>query len=582
MSANRPVDDLIGKTLGQFEILEEIGRGGMATVYRARQKSINRVVALKVLPPSLLHDPSFYERFTREVDVIAHLEHPHIVPIYDYGEANGIPFIAMRYLAGGSIAAWLRKGLPTIAQIERPLSQVAQALDYAHLQGIIHRDLKPGNVLLDEHNNAYLTDFGIARVINSNLTGSAIIGTPAYMSPEQANGQPIDGRSDVYSLGIVLFEMLTGREPFYADTPLALMLKHLNEPTPSVREYRAELPTQIEWVVYKTTAKRPEERYQSAGDVARAFAEAVRIAPFEQGSGDHPTIPPTSTSRLTPPPMTPRPPTPPSTPGRADDRTITPANLTPLPRATPYPPPYDDRTLTPMPAALTPPSSDPPTMTDVGAAAAAIGGVAADRSTAEGKGIAPRTNPVVPFLIGGVILILIVLVGVVILLMQPSPPINLLPATPFPGAQTIEQEITRINVPAAWSQTQMVDEERRFRRWNDGDQAFFSLAIINASIVTQASFAYAIDRYAVRYYDGQEWLSEFDIQFTDDGWQRVSYHAVGGAPDSAFAPGQLDVFYLRRDPYLIVVETYTAYATGDTYVPTLQAVLDSLSINQSG
>lgn len=567
MSANRPVDDLIGKTLGQFEILEEIGRGGMATVYRARQKSINRVVALKVLPPSLLHDPSFYERFTREVDVIAHLEHPHIVPIYDYGEANGIPFIAMRYLAGGSIAAWIRKGVPAIAQIERPLSQVAQALDYAHLQGIIHRDLKPGNVLLDEHNNAYLTDFGIARVINSNLTGSAIIGTPAYMSPEQANGQPIDGRSDVYSIGIVLFEMLTGREPFYADTPLALMLKHLNEPTPSVREYRPELPTQIEWVVYKTTAKRPEERYQTAGDVARAFAEAVRMASFEQGSSDHPTIPPTSTNRLTPPPMTPRPPTPPPTPGRADDRTITPANLTPLPRATP-PAQYGVH-------------SDPPTMTDVGTAAAAIGGVAVDQPTTQGAAVVPHKRSIAPIVIGGVLLV-IVLVGAIILLIQPPPmPVDVPFATPFPGAQTILTEITRINVPQSWSQTQTNDGERRFVRWYDGDQAFFSLGIVNADITSQASFAYAVERYEVRYYEGQDWLNEFDLQFTDEGWQRVSYHAINGAPDAQFAPGQLDVFYLRRDPYLVAVETFTAYTTGDTYLQTLQAVLDSLHIEQS-
>jgi len=209
-------DDLIGKSLGQFEIIEEVGRGGMASVYRARQTSINRIVAIKVLPKSLLHDPSFYERFTREVALVAHLEHPHILPIHDYGEVDGTPYIAMRYLAGGSMAEWIRRGLPPLDKLAKPVEQVSSALDYAHQEGVIHRDLKPGNVLLDENGNAYLSDFGIARVLDSNLTGSAIIGTPAYMSPEQANGLPLDARSDIYSLGVVLYELVTGREPFEA------------------------------------------------------------------------------------------------------------------------------------------------------------------------------------------------------------------------------------------------------------------------------------------------------------------------------------------------------------------------------
>ncbi|NJN00463.1 MAG: serine/threonine protein kinase, partial [Aquincola sp.] len=197
--------NLIGKNIGPYTILEEIGRGGMATVYSAMQTSMNRKIAIKVLPPHFMHDPGFLERFEREVDVIAHLEHPHILPIYDYGQAEGVPYIAMRYLGGGSLAQRIRRGPLELSEIDKPLTQVCQALDYAHQQGVIHRDLKPGNIMLDETGNAYLSDFGIARVMGSNLTGSAIIGTPAYMSPEQAHGLNIDGRADIYSMGIVLF-----------------------------------------------------------------------------------------------------------------------------------------------------------------------------------------------------------------------------------------------------------------------------------------------------------------------------------------------------------------------------------------
>ncbi len=281
---NRLADDYAGRTLGQFEIVEEIGRGGMATVYRARQKSINRMVAIKVLPRALLHDSSFYERFTREVDVIAQLEHPHILPIYDFGEVNGMPYIAMRYLAGGSLAARIRRGPLTPAQIVRPLSQVAQALDYAHQQGIIHRDIKPGNILLDEQGNAYLADFGIARVLNSTLTASSIIGTPSFMSPEQGMGQPLDGRSDLYSLGIVLFELLTGSEPFSADTPVGLLLKHINDPLPSLRARRPELSPGIEAVVQKAAAKQPGDRYATASDMANALAATLSATPLRPPS----------------------------------------------------------------------------------------------------------------------------------------------------------------------------------------------------------------------------------------------------------------------------------------------------------
>jgi len=276
MSEKKPQqDELIGKKISQYTIIEEIGRGGMATVYKARQASMNRTVAIKVLPRHFMHDPDFLERFQREVDVIASLEHPHILPIYDYGETDGIPFIAMRFLGGGSMADMIRRGRPKITDLEKPFAQLAQALDYAHQQGIIHRDLKPGNIMLDENDNAYLSDFGIARVMGSELTGSAIIGTPAYMSPEQANGINIDARSDIYAMGIVLFEMISGREPYKAETPMAVLLKHMSEPLPSIREVRSDVSEEIEEVINTATEKNPDDRYASAGEMAQAFSEAL-------------------------------------------------------------------------------------------------------------------------------------------------------------------------------------------------------------------------------------------------------------------------------------------------------------------
>lgn len=553
MSENKPADDLIGKTVGQFEILQEVGRGGMATVYKARQKSMNRTVAVKVLPRHLLHDPSFYERFEREVDVIAHLEHPHILPIYDYGQADGIPFIAMRFLGGGSLEQRVRRGLSDLEELERPLRQIAQALDYAHQQGIIHRDLKPGNIMLDEDGNAYLSDFGIARVLGSDLTGSMIIGTPAYMSPEQANGLPIDGRSDIYSLGIVLFELMTGKEPYQAETPMAVLLKHINEPVPPVSSFRPDVPPEIEAVIQKATAKNPDERFSAAGDMAKAYSAALRgeTATFEAltkttGSAAAPTRQPAVTH----------------VPGIA-----APANMTgQLPQF----------------------QTDPNLIT---------GGMATGT-------MAPpaRRGPSMGVLLALVAVVAIVVVGAVLGISmltpedKPETPVSTVP-TPFPRASTITQDQYTISIPNDWIPPSIVldqSDNRQMRHtWRADDRsALVTLTLVNAELTGDPIFFRdAVDQYLSRAaYDSMEVLHFVDEATAEDGSIRRSYYLTmpveGGAENLPevmrdLASGQLDVFFMQRGSYLVVLEMYTAESTGNTLVPRMQFILDSLRVKQA-
>jgi serine/threonine protein kinase/formylglycine-generating enzyme required for sulfatase activity len=267
-----------GMKLGSFELLEEIGRGSMGVVYRARQESVGRIVAIKVLPPQLLHHDNFFERFQREVEIMARLEHPHIIPIYDYGQVENLPYIAMRYLGGGSLAHRLVGGGWTLNAVEKSFMQLCAALDYAHKRGVVHRDLKPANVMLDEADNLYLTDFGIARLLDAQeMTASGImIGTPAYMCPEQIAGKPADARSDIYALGAVLFTLLTGRQPFEADNLASLLRKQLDEPLPSLWGFRPDIPATVDTVIQRATAKQPDARYTTADELGRAFAEAAR------------------------------------------------------------------------------------------------------------------------------------------------------------------------------------------------------------------------------------------------------------------------------------------------------------------
>ncbi|HEX2779710.1 MAG TPA: protein kinase [Gemmatimonadaceae bacterium] len=254
----------------QYQLEGEIGRGGMSVVYRARDLRLNRPVAIKVLPPELAHDAAIRTRFTREAQTSAHLAHAHIVPIFDVGESEGLAYFVMGIVGGGNLATLLaRDPRQPVDEVRRLLCEVADALAYAHLRGVIHRDIKPDNILLDaDTGRAMVTDFGIARAIEAGtrITATGIaVGTPAYMSPEQALGErEIDGRSDIYSLGVVGYQMLTGRVPFTAGNSMALLLKHVSEKVRPIAELRPETPKTLREVVERALMKSPEDRWPNA------------------------------------------------------------------------------------------------------------------------------------------------------------------------------------------------------------------------------------------------------------------------------------------------------------------------------
>jgi serine/threonine-protein kinase len=262
----------------QYELEGEIGRGGMSVVYRARDLRLNRLVAIKVLPPELAYDPAIRTRFTREAQTSAQLSHAHIVPIHDVDDRDGIAYFVMAIIGGGNLAALLaREPLQPIEEVRRLLREIADALAYAHLRGIIHRDIKPDNILLDaESGRAMVTDFGIARAVEAGtrltLTGVAV-GTPTYMSPEQAMGErEVDGRSDIYSLGVLAYQMLTGRVPFTAGNSMALLLKHVGEKPRPIAELRPDTPKAMIDVIERALMKAPEDRWPTAGAMRDALA----------------------------------------------------------------------------------------------------------------------------------------------------------------------------------------------------------------------------------------------------------------------------------------------------------------------
>jgi ABC-type oligopeptide transport system substrate-binding subunit/serine/threonine protein kinase/two-component SAPR family response regulator len=266
-----------GIRIREYIIMEELDSGAFGSIYRAYQPSIEREVVIKVIQPRYANQPEFARRMETEARFVAQLEHPHIVPLYDYWRDTSGAYLVMRWLRRGSLQTRLKQGAMEIDAILRLLDQVASALSETHQQGIVHRDLKPGNIVLDEQENAYLTDFGIATNldVDARLTApGTIMGSPAYITPEQLRNDPVTPQTDIYSLGIILFELLTGKLPFRATGLAALIQQHLNEPLPSVLEERPDLPATVDWVLGRATAKDPDARYS---DVI-AFATSMRQA----------------------------------------------------------------------------------------------------------------------------------------------------------------------------------------------------------------------------------------------------------------------------------------------------------------
>lgn len=264
--------------VGRYKIKSELGRSGMATVYRAFDPISNREVAIKMLPRDMLENLVTRARFKREIRLIASLEHPAIVPVYDVGgEDNHQPFFVMRYMSGGSLTDMIRKGRFSLRDAALVIERLAAALDHAHAKGVIHRDIKPDNVLFDTSNNPYLSDFGVAKFTESlvSSTGHEVIGTPAYISPEQALGEDVDHRADIYGLGAMLYEMLTGERPFGKETVIGLALQHVNDPVPNILMLRPDLPGEVDVIIKKAMAKNRENRYDTALDLAHDLNKAA-------------------------------------------------------------------------------------------------------------------------------------------------------------------------------------------------------------------------------------------------------------------------------------------------------------------
>src|SRR5215471_11688504 len=279
---------LIGQEIGSCILETLLGYGGSSAVFLAHNRFTNEKVAVKVFLPRSTMDKqeqkNFYQRFLREAEATSELDHPNILSIYSYGQYNGLPYIVMPYMPGGTLSEYVtRHGPLSLSQAQRYLEQIASALDYAHENGRVHCDVKPANILLDSSGQVVLSDFGIVQILQPNdqtvepssNSSETLMGTPDYISPEQALGERIDGRSDVYSLAVTLFFLLTGRPPFQADSSITMALMHVHEKPPQLSAFRSDITPQIDRVIAKALSKFPEDRYQTAGMFSTAFAEAV-------------------------------------------------------------------------------------------------------------------------------------------------------------------------------------------------------------------------------------------------------------------------------------------------------------------
>ncbi|MEA3396850.1 MAG: protein kinase, partial [Chloroflexota bacterium] len=274
---------LIGKTLGKYQIVEHLGHGGMAEVYLCQQVNLERQVALKILHPFLAEDAGFVTRFQREARLVAALRHPNIVQVYDFdhNEEYGIYYMVMEYIPGATLKERLVAGDVPLEEGVAIVAAIADALDYAHRRGMVHRDVKPANIMFTADGHPVLADFGIARMLSlTGLTASgAMVGTPAYMAPEIGMGESGTPTSDIYSLGVVLYETVTGHLPFEAEVPMALVMKHINDPIPSPTRYIPTLPSNLETAILKTLAKKPEERFVRAGELSAALRQSLDLEP---------------------------------------------------------------------------------------------------------------------------------------------------------------------------------------------------------------------------------------------------------------------------------------------------------------
>ncbi len=275
-------DPWIGKTIGHYQIVEHLGRGGMAEVYKAYQPALDRYVAVKILHPFVATDETFLARFERDARAVAVLRHANTVRVFDFGHQEDIYYMVMEFVDGQTLKQRLnalRAAGQTMSPVEttKLITQTARALHHAHQRGMVHRDVKPANILLTSGGDAVLSDFGIAHMVESTrYTMTGVIGTPDYMSPEQGQGLEIDLRTDLYSLGIVLYECLTGRTPFSADTPLAVIFKHVQDPLPLPRGVNPSITEAMERIVLKSLAKSPDDRFVSAEEMANALESAQR------------------------------------------------------------------------------------------------------------------------------------------------------------------------------------------------------------------------------------------------------------------------------------------------------------------